>query len=55
LNRLEWQIKPYKTYLKNLRLCQIPGNHWPFLTAPAAFNQTVAAFLAECQENKFHD
>ncbi|WP_414576210.1 alpha/beta fold hydrolase [Anabaena sp. CCY 9402-a] len=47
LNRLDWQIKPYKTYLKNLRLCQVPGNHWPFLTAPEVFNQTVAAFLAE--------
>jgi haloacetate dehalogenase len=47
LNRLDWQIKPYKTYLKNLRLCQLPGNHWPFLTAPETFNQTVAAFLAE--------
>jgi haloacetate dehalogenase len=47
LNRFDWQIKPYKTYLKNLRLCQVPGNHWPFLTAPEAFNQTVATFLAE--------
>lgn len=47
LNRFDWQIKPYQTYLKNLRLCQVPGNHWPFLTAPAAFNQTVATFLAE--------
>lgn len=47
LNRQDWQIKPYKTYLKNLRLCQVPGNHWPFLTQPETFNQTVAAFLAE--------
>ncbi|MDH6105069.1 alpha/beta hydrolase [Anabaenopsis tanganyikae CS-531] len=47
LNRLNWQIKPYKTYLNNLRLCQVPGNHWPFLTEPEAFNRTVAAFLAE--------
>lgn len=47
LNRLNWQIQPYKTYLKNLRLCQVPGNHWPFLTDPEPFNRTVAAFLAE--------
>jgi pimeloyl-ACP methyl ester carboxylesterase len=47
LNRQEWQIKPYKTYLKNLRLCQVPGNHWPFLTEPESFNRTVATFLAE--------
>ncbi|WP_414542812.1 alpha/beta fold hydrolase [Nostoc sp. CCY0012] len=49
LNRQDWQIKPYKTYLKNLRLCQVPGNHWPFLTEPEAFNRTVATFLAECK------
>lgn len=49
LNRQEWQIKPYKTYLKNLRLCQVSGNHWPFLTEPESFNRTVAAFLAECK------
>lgn len=47
LNRQNWQIKPYKTYLTNFRLCQVPGNHWPFLTEPEAFNRTVAAFLAE--------
>ncbi|WP_427159509.1 alpha/beta fold hydrolase [Aliinostoc sp. HNIBRCY26] len=47
LNRFDWQIKPYKTYLKNLRICQVPGNHWPFLTAPATFNQTVASFLKD--------
>ncbi|BBD59449.1 alpha/beta hydrolase fold protein [Nostoc sp. HK-01] len=49
LNRQEWQLKPYKTNLKNLRLCQVPGNHWPFLTEPESFNRTVAAFLAECK------
>jgi haloacetate dehalogenase len=49
LNRQEWQLKPYKTNLKNLRLCQVPGNHWPFLTQPDTFNRTVAAFLAECK------
>ncbi len=47
VNRQDWQLKPYKTYLKNLHLCQIPGNHWPFLSNPEAFNRTVAAFLAE--------
>jgi haloacetate dehalogenase len=49
LNRQEWQLKPYKTNLTNLRLCQVPGNHWPFLTEPETFNRTVAAFLAECK------
>ncbi|NEP61738.1 MAG: alpha/beta hydrolase [Symploca sp. SIO2G7] len=45
LNRLDWQLKPYKTYLKNLNICPVPGNHWPFLVQPEAFNKTVAAFL----------
>ncbi len=46
VNRQNWQIQPYKTNLKNFNLCQVPGNHWPFLTNPTEFNQTVAAFLA---------
>ncbi|MBW4628140.1 MAG: alpha/beta fold hydrolase [Brasilonema octagenarum HA4186-MV1] len=50
LNRKDWQLQPYKTNLKNLRVCQVPGNHWPFLTQPEAFNQTVKAFL---QEHRF--
>ncbi|BAZ24771.1 alpha/beta hydrolase fold protein [Kalymmatonema gypsitolerans NIES-4073] len=47
LNRKDWQLQPYKTYLKKLRICQVPGNHWAFLTQPEAFNQTVKAFLQE--------
>jgi pimeloyl-ACP methyl ester carboxylesterase len=45
LNRTEWQLKPYKTYLKNLRIVQVPGNHWCFLVEPEAFNQAIATFL----------
>jgi pimeloyl-ACP methyl ester carboxylesterase len=45
VNRQAWQLKPYKTYLKNLEISQVPGNHWAFLTKPEEFNQTVAAFL----------
>jgi pimeloyl-ACP methyl ester carboxylesterase len=45
LNRTEWQLKPYKTYLKNLKIVQVPGNHWCFLVEPAAFNRAIAAFL----------
>ena len=47
VNRKDWQLQPYKTYLKNLQICQLPGNHWCFLTQPEAFNQTVKAFLLE--------
>ncbi|MGB3559159.1 MAG: alpha/beta hydrolase [Geitlerinemataceae cyanobacterium] len=49
LNRTAWQLKPYRTYLKNLEIRQIPGNHWAFLVEPKAFNQTVAAFLMSHQ------
>ncbi|MEQ8462677.1 alpha/beta fold hydrolase [Coleofasciculus sp. E1-EBD-02] len=50
VNRQDWQLKPYKTYLKNLQVCQVPGNHWPFLVAPEEFNRTVEAFLDQHQE-----
>jgi len=47
VNRFDSQLKPYKKYLTNLRLCPISGNHWPFLSAPDAFNQVVGDFLQE--------
>lgn len=47
LNRSAWQLKPYRQYLLNLQIRQIPGNHWPFLVEPATFNQAVATFLAD--------
>lgn len=50
VNRQSWQLKPYKNYLKKLRVCRVTGNHWAFLTASEVFNQTVAGFLKECQE-----
>ncbi len=45
VNRMEWQLKPYKTHLKNLQLRRVPGNHWAFLVEPDAFNRTVETFL----------
>lgn len=45
LNRLAWQLKPYQTYLPNLQIQTIPGNHWPHLVEPAAFNAIVAEYL----------
>jgi pimeloyl-ACP methyl ester carboxylesterase len=47
INRTSWQLKPYEACLKNLRICQVTGNHWPFLVRPEAFNRTVKAFLEE--------
>ncbi|MGB3757992.1 MAG: alpha/beta hydrolase [Rivularia sp. (in: cyanobacteria)] len=45
VNRQDWQLKPYKTYLKNLQISQLPGNHWCFMTQPEAFNQKAGKFL----------
>lgn len=47
VNRSAWQMKPYLKYLKHLRIQRLPGNHWPFLVQPTAFNQTIETFLAE--------
>jgi haloacetate dehalogenase len=52
VNRSNWQLKPYKTYLKNLRIDKVPGNHWPFLVQPDAFNQTVETFLEKQREHR---
>jgi pimeloyl-ACP methyl ester carboxylesterase len=52
LNRMAWQLKPYRTYLQNLKLTQVAGNHWCFLVEPIAFNQAVATFL-ESQRQDF--
>lgn len=51
LNRMAWQLKPYQTYLSNLQICQVPGNHWVFLVEPEIFNQTVAKFLDHQTQN----
>ncbi len=48
VNRTEWQLKPYKTHLNNLQICQLPGNHWPFLSQPDTFNRTIEIFLTNC-------
>jgi len=45
VNRMAWQMQPYKRYLKNLTVAKVRGNHWSFLTEPETFNQTVADFL----------
>ncbi len=45
VNRSDWQLKPYKTFLQNLQIRPVPGNHWPFLGEPDVFNRTVAEFL----------
>lgn len=45
LNRWAWQLNPYRTYLPNLEIKTIPGNHWPHLVEPEAFNAIVAEYL----------
>lgn len=51
LNRTEWQLKPYKTYLKDLKIAKVPGNHWAFLVEPDSFNETVLAFLESVEKD----
>lgn len=50
LNRTQWQINPYKTYLNNLQIEEVPGNHWAFLVEPEAFNKTIKTFLNQQEQ-----
>ncbi|CAD0218131.1 PcbD [Planktothrix agardhii] len=45
VNRMEWQLKPYKQYLTQLEIQRVAGNHWSFLVEAEGFNQTVERFL----------
>jgi pimeloyl-ACP methyl ester carboxylesterase len=45
VNRTEWQLRPYRTYLKQVQFETVPGNHWCFLVEPDAFNRAIATFL----------
>lgn len=45
LNCMSWQIKPYRTFLKNLQIIEVPGNHWCFLVEPAPLNHALKTFL----------
>ena len=45
LNRTAWQLKPYHTYLQDLEIQEVPGNHWAFLVEPDILNQIIANFL----------
>ncbi|MGP0128882.1 MAG: alpha/beta fold hydrolase [cyanobacterium endosymbiont of Rhopalodia musculus] len=51
LNRTSWQIKHYQTYLNNLNVKEVPGNHWAFLVEPEPFNQAIKAFLLDEQRS----
>ena len=46
LNRTSWQIQPFRNYLTNLAITQVPGNHWAFIVQADDFNSNVAKFLA---------
>jgi pimeloyl-ACP methyl ester carboxylesterase len=47
LNRSPWQLKPYRQYLPNLQIKQVPGNHWAFLVQPQTFNAAIKKFLTQ--------
>jgi hypothetical protein len=44
LNITSWQIKLYKTYLNNLHVKKVRGNHWAFGVAPESFNEAIKIF-----------
>lgn len=46
LNRMAWQTRPYYRYLTNLQTQTLPGNHWPHLVEPEAFNAVILAILS---------
>ncbi|MEB3289217.1 MAG: alpha/beta hydrolase [Leptolyngbya sp.] len=46
LNRMAWQTRPYYRYLTDLHVHSVPGNHWPHLVEPEAFNAALAAILS---------
>ena len=50
VNRSDWQLKPYRKYLKKLTVETVPGNHWAFLVKPDAFYQSLTAFLSACND-----
>ena len=52
LNRTNWQLRPYRNYLTNLEIKEVPGNHWAFLVEPEKFNQTIANFLDEVKRKR---
>ncbi|PSP18058.1 MAG: alpha/beta hydrolase [Cyanobacteria bacterium QS_8_64_29] len=45
LNRMVWQLAPLRRHADKLQVRSVPGNHWAFLVAPAAFEQAVRSFL----------
>ncbi|CAN1210837.1 alpha/beta hydrolase [Tumidithrix helvetica PCC 7403] len=45
LNRMAWQLQPYKTYCLNLQIREVPSNHWAFLVEPEAFDLEIVEFL----------
>jgi len=45
LNRMAWQLQPYRKYLPHLEIQKIPGNHWAHLVSPEACNGAIAKFL----------
>jgi pimeloyl-ACP methyl ester carboxylesterase len=45
LNRMAWQIQPYRTYLPHLSIQSIAGNHWAHLVSPETCNPAIATFL----------
>lgn len=45
INRRASNLKTYQTYLNQLQVERLPGNHWPFLVEAEHFNPAVIEFL----------
>ena len=46
INRTNWQLAPYRRYLKHLTIAPVPGNHWAFLVELESFLGAINPFLA---------
>jgi pimeloyl-ACP methyl ester carboxylesterase len=45
LNRSALQLAPYRKYLTNLQVVEVPGNHWAHMVEPVAVTGAIAQFL----------
>lgn len=45
LNRMAWQLNPYRRYLAQLQIRSIPGHHWAFLVDPTPVETATLEFL----------
>ncbi|PSN06235.1 alpha/beta hydrolase [filamentous cyanobacterium CCP5] len=52
VNCFDWQLKPYRRYLTDLKIQPVPSHHWAFLTDAEPFNRAVSEFLMAHSQDK---